>query len=437
MFEVLEEYPVTAICFLVVIFCLVYTWKLKKDFFHPTVIYLFTQCLTLGIAYLKLSPLMTDFLPETWLVWGGAMFSFILGSALYYILSYKGRIAEPISVEKPLEDYSWKMHFAFSVFLLLFFLTGVAGIVSVVGTLIFFSDSPGQWVSADVNYGYWPVLESTAPLVVVYFTIASLKKLNPYKWIRVVSRIFALLTPIMAFLCYPNRSTLFLCIGWALILFNYVGKKIHVKYIVLVMLIATAFFVFVALLRAQYGTNSIEGMAARQVMLMPYKYVANNYWNLDYAINPPVDRERHPSTYGVDAIYGIFEYTVFPVSIRNMMHWDDMFNKSIQKEYGLNTTGYLWEVYKDWGIAGTVLFPFVVSFFLTYLYEKMKRSLSPRLWILQSLFVYYIGWWWFVEGYKRGLFWLWIYMILVFTKLCERKTKKLKENASQELFCEK
>lgn len=420
MLEFVEQSPVSAVCFLVVAFCLFYTWICKKDFFHPVVIYVFTQCLTLGISYLKVVPQMTDFRPVTWCVWGGALASFVMGALMYYSLSPSdAKSIDNQSVLKlHLEDYSWKRHFVCSIFLFLFFLGGVVGISYVAGGLIILSDNPGHWVSADIDYGYLPVLESSAPLTTCYFVLASFKDLNPHRWIRIISRVFAVLTPMMAFLCYPNRSTLLLCLGWSLIIYNYIKKRIDVKYIIVGMLLIVVFFVFVSQLRSQYGTNSIKGMTSRQIILMPYKYIANNYWNLDYAVNPPPDRTIHPFTMGVDALHGMLEYTRIPPAIRDMMGWDNMFNYKVQKVPGLNTTSYLWEVYKDWGIVGTVWFPFFASFFMCFLYERIHRHATPRNMILYSLFLYYVGWWWFVEGYKRGLLWLWIYMIFIFYKYC-------------------
>ena len=117
----------------------------------------------------------------------------------------------------------------------------------------------------------------------------------------------------------------------------------------------------------------------------------------------------------------MFEYTGIPGSIRTSMGWDGMFNESVDKVPGYNTTGYLWEVYKDWGIAGTVLFPFFASLFMAFLYERMKTGRSPGLWMLFTIFLYYVGWWFFLAGYKFGMFWLWVYLVVIFTKICEVK----------------
>ena len=38
---------------------------------------------------------------------------------------------------------------------------------------------------------------------------------------------------------------------------------------------------------------------------LPYKYIANNYWNFDYALNPPSDRPRGNFTYGWTPLFGM------------------------------------------------------------------------------------------------------------------------------------
>lgn len=420
MVEIWYEYTVSILCFLAVIFCLWQTWYLKKDFFNPVNIYVFAQTFTLGIAYLKLETAMTDFKINTWLAWGGAMFAFIMGTVVYYLVNPQKTAAH---VYTDIQDrYDWRKHFYVSLILLFVFLVGAGGMIAQVGTLTILSGEISKWVSADADYGaFVSVTVASSPLVVLYFAVATFKSVNPYKYIRVIS-ICAVIFLIPFTLCvYPSRTSLFLSLCFILILFNFLKKRIPVGLIVGALLVAIALFVSVALVRSQYGTNTLEGMAAKTAISIPYKYIANNYWNLDFMLNQPTDYERHPFTYGVDALNGMFEYTQLPGAIRRSMGWDGMFNESVMKVPGYNTTGYLWEVYKDWGFPGVVLFPFIVSFFMTFLYERMKVAKSPRLWMLYTMFLYYIGWWFFLAGYKFGTFWLWVYIILIGTKLCEKK----------------
>lgn len=420
MVEIWYEYTVSILCLVAVLFCLWQTWYLKKDFFNPVNIYVFAQCFTLGVAYLQLDAAMTDFKFNTWIVWGGAMFSFIAGSGVYYLVNDRKNLQ--FVRTDVCEIYDWRKHFYISLVLLLLFMIGAIGMTAKVGTLIILSDDISKWVSADIDYGVFiNVSVASSPLVVLFFMVAAFKSTNPSKSIRVASLCISIFLIPFTLCVYPSRTALFLSSCFILILFNFLKKRIPVRLIVGALVVAFALFITVALFRSQYGTNTLEGMAAGTALSIPYNYIANNYWNLDFMLNSPTDFERHGFTYGVDALNGIFEYTHLPGAIRTSMGWDGMFNESVMKIPGYNTTGYLWEVYKDWGIPGTVIFPFVISFFMTFLYERMKVARSPRLWMLFTMFLYYIGWWFFLAGYKFGTFWLWIYIILLGTKLCEKK----------------
>ena len=116
MYEIWDSYSVSIVCLIAVVVCLWQTWYLKKDFFSPVNVYVFAQCLTLGIAYLKFDKAMTDFSLKTWMVWGGALFSFMLGSLVFYLTNP----AKPLErVDTDLGDtYNWRLHFIFSIVLL-------------------------------------------------------------------------------------------------------------------------------------------------------------------------------------------------------------------------------------------------------------------------------------------------------------------------------
>lgn len=420
MYEIWDSYSVSIVCLIAVVVCLWQTWYLKKDFFNPVNVYVFAQCLTLGIAYLKFDKAMTDFSLKTWMVWGGALFSFMLGSLVFYLTNP----AKPLErVDTDLGDtYNWRLHFIFSIVLLLVYFVGVALMIRKVGTLIILTNDISKWVSSDIDYGvFTSTAVSSSPLVVLFFMVSSFKAVNPHKGIRIFSVVVSFFVIVLTVCVYPSRTSLFLSLGFILFLFNNLKARIPIRLIVGALLVGVVLFVTVALFRSQYGTNTLQGMVAKQAMSIPYRYVANNYWNLDYMLNSPTDYERHAFTYGLDAVYGMFEYTRLPGSLRTSMGWDGMFNESVNKVPGYNTTGYLWEAYKDWGIAGTVLFPFFASLFMTFLYERMKSARSPMLWMLFTIFLYYVGWWFFLAGYKFGMFWLWIYLVIILTKICERK----------------
>lgn len=417
MFSIIGEYPESTILFLLAGASLFQAWWLKKDFFSPINVYFFCQCLTLGIAYMRLDVAMTDFHTKTWLVWIGALLSFSCGSILYQCVNPPPNSCS----KKECVNYDWKKHFIFSCCVLGLYLIGIFGLLQKVGNLIVFTDEPAKWTSVDMDYGCYSSFFSSAPLVILFFGVASFKSINPLKVYRNISRFVVVTVTVLNVLAYPSRTTFFMCIGFFLLFFNYLKKKISVLWILLVLTIGIAVFVSIASIRSQYGMGSVENMALDAVVSMPYKYVANNYWNLDYVLNPLPDQMLHPYTYGMDFFAGMLEYSHIPGALRNSFGWDGIFNQSVMKVYGYNTTGYLWEVYKDFDMPGIFIFPFICGLAMSALYRHLKCAFTPRTLIFYTFFIYFIGFWFFLAGYKQGIYWVWGLLIYFFTTLCQKR----------------
>jgi len=422
-------YPVSCALLVVVLFCLFQSWYFKKDFFSPVTIYCFSQCITLAIAYLKIDDHMTDFKPLTWMVWLLGLFSFCVGAFVTKLVAKSRRLPVYVVPPTPPRGYNWRLHLLFSFILFALFIVGIAKIVSVAGNLIIFTDNPGRWMSRDVNFGYFPLLFGSGPLCVLMFGVAAFKKFNDVTWVRRVSLVMVLVVIVVNLLAYPNRTALFFNLGFFMILVNYLFKKISPMVILVAMIVAVVSFVAISNLRNQYGTKGLENKALEVMVVLPYKYVANNYWNLDFALNPTSDRVRHKHTYGLDFFSGVFEFIRIPSSFRNSYGWDDAFNQSIQKEYGFNTVNYLWEVYKDFYILGVFFFPFLSGIILTVLHLKLCRPFTPRQVMLHTFFTYFVGWWFFTSGYKYGIYCLWFFVICLVTTMCSRRVDDTDEES--------
>lgn len=424
MFAWICEYPESAICFLLALTCLFLASYFKKDFFSPASIYCFSQSLTLGIAYLKYNPAMTDFHAKTWFIWIGAMLSFLCGSwCVRLFLKSRNLPLRFCGNEFKQDSYNWKLHLALSFGLFLLYIAGVYGIIRVAGNLLLLTGSPSQWMTKSIDYGYWAILFNSSPLVVMFFGIASFRSINPERKIRWIARTMIPVVLVLNVFAYPNRGTIFFSLGGLLILFNYLKKKISPVLILVCLLVAAGAFIGISQLRSQYG-DSVQNIALEAALDLPYKYVANNYWNLDYAANPPTDKEIHPHTYGIDFFAGIFDYFRLSGSIRNSMGWDDLFNERVQKVQGLNTTGYLWEVYKDLYFPGVFLFPFFCGVALSLLHSSLYRKIEPKNLLFYVMFAYFVAWWFFNHSYKQGLYWIWAVVIFACTTLCQLKQPK-------------
>lgn len=418
------EYPVSFALFLVVLACIAQAWFFKKDFFNPPTIYCFSQCVTLGIAYFQYNKAMTDFQLKTWLFWIGAMISFCVGCCLVRLVAKIH--GEPVRIAEPSvpEGYNWKLHVALSYIPFALFLVGVFGIIQTAGNLLLLTDDPSRWMRKDTDYGYYSVLFSSGPLCVLLFGAAAFSKFNPLKGVRWLARFMVVLTILLNFFAYPTRGTLFFSVGFLIILFNYLRKRISAAWVLVLLALAAAGFIAISTLRDQYQGNSVKSMAFKAMIDLPYKYVSNNYWNFDYAINPPPDREYHPHTYGIDFFFGMFEFFQVPGSFRYSMRWDGLFNERIEKIHGLNTASYLWEVYKDLYAPGVFLFPLFVGLALAVLHLRLcRKGFTPRVLLHYTLLIYIIGWWFFTPAYKQGIYWVWSFIIFSITTMSMRREK--------------
>lgn len=417
------EYPVSSALFLAVLFCLFQAWWFKKDFFSPLNVYCFSQFITLAISYFQIDKAMTDFKPFTWMVWFLGLFSFACGCIVTKLVAKSKRNSVNVIPAVPPANYNWPLHLGLSFLIFALFMVGVYGVVQVAGSLVIFTDDPAKWMSKDVNYGYYALLLSSAPLCVLLFGVASFKRFNPIAKVRYIALLMVLVTMSISLMAYPNRTSLFFNVGFFLIFVNYLYKRISPLVIAAILVLAIIVFISIGSLRNQYGGSSVEGKALDVVVDLPYKYVANNYWNLDYALNPPNDKEIHPHTYGIDFFSGLFEYARLSGSFKNSFHWDDAFNDRIQKVEGFNTVNYLWDLYKDFHLFGVVVIPLLCGIGLSVLHLRLCKSFTPRQILFYTYFIYFVGWWFFTSAYKQGIYCIWGIVIFFISTVCMRQGK--------------
>lgn len=371
---------------------------------------------------------MSDFHLFTWGVWLLGGLSFVGGCVVARLYAKSKGVPVQIHPAVCPTQYNWTYHLMLSFVVFFVFLIGVYGIYHKVGTLVIFTPNPAKWMTKYIDYGYFSLLFNSGPLCVLLFGVASFKKYNNIVWIRRVALVMVFVTIAVNLMAYPNRTSLFFNFGFFLIFVNYLYKRISPIVIASLLVIAIIVFISIGSLRDQYGGGSVQGKALSVVVELPYKYLANNYWNLDYVLNPPNDREIHPHTYGIDFFNGIFEYAKLTGSFRSSFRWDDAFNERIQKVVGFNTVNYLWDVYKDFHLFGVLFLPFLCGLGLTVLHLRLCRPFTPRQILMYTYFIYFVGWWFFTSGYKQGIYCIWGMVIFTVSTICSTKKKTLLRN---------
>ena len=409
--EALLAYPESSVMLALAIVALILISIFKEDFFRPSTLYFLVQMVMLGVSYMQFLPAMSDFNYSTWLVWGGGMFSFLAGC---YMTDFAWRSGGGPPLQKTLSvhgDYNWVCHFFLSFSAFAYFFLGVLGVISVTGTLVLLTDNPSIWLTGRDN----AVLKyadffTTGAMVVGLFAVASFKSMNPVRWVRYASRFMVVLAIALSFMTYPSRGINMLCIGMFIILLNYLRGRFSWRSLAVVAVLVAIFFVAVASLKGQYGNSDItDSKIAKEVALLPYRYVANNYWNLDYAFNRWSDIPEHEWTYGIDAFFGITHLMHIGDGLQQSFGWDSPFNESVVKFTGFNTIPYLWDAYKDFGLPGIFLLPFFFGVFFTFCYHKMAVAKSPLMLLLTATFMMWIILWNFTTGYKQSMYWEWMF----------------------------
>jgi len=414
---------VSGIAFFIAFLCLFEASLLKKDFFSPARVYIFTQTITLGVAYLKLSPLMTDFKILTWVVFLGGMLSFVVGC---YTMKLAFGVDTKPSVSNNkfvyFENYRWNLHIFFAFILFLLYFLPAKKLFDYAGGFPLFSSNLSEIMSQKLSsiIGILSYSLALSPLTITLFGAASFSSINSNRYLRYFSRFMTVLQFIAILLFHPARNTLFISIASLIIMWNYLKKNISAKTLLLGIVILIGAFVAVAQVRDQYGSNSIENLAIEQVIKLPYIYIANNFWNLDYALNPQFPSAGHPPTYGLDHFFTSMPF--IGISLRKAFGWDTIFNESISKQHGYNTVNYLWEIYKDFGGIGVAFIPFFWGILIKWLYMRLKINLQMRFLLIYSSAITMVGLWWFSIWYKVSLIYVfWILAILGITELCQNK----------------
>jgi len=366
--------------------------------FSPWTLYTLGQFFTLSVAYLKLDPLMTDFSVVTWAVWAGSAVAFFAGNLAATLV--------PQSTLKPIQLVrvrSWWL-----------WLWGVVG-------LYLFGTAMGL-----LKVGTWPVLARHPEDARLAFqqTAFSTGLLQLSNWVLVA------VLPLQAIMSRGWRR--WLCCGLFLLAFCYgllTGFRMILMFglfstlmtwdffvhRVAVFKLALALFAFlllstVVMLMRMEGTHlmrpGILHLGGEIFVKGAYIYIANNFWNLDFAVSRQLGDHFHPQTWG-----GLFFQPPLMVlgiasKIEPAYGWDTWRNDLSVKRAALNTISFQWTVIKEWGWPGVVLFPFGLGAFATRLYMRVERARSQWAMLIYVPVAFSILFSFFLFMYQTPMYWM-------------------------------
>jgi oligosaccharide repeat unit polymerase len=389
----------------------------KADFFSPFRIYLFFHSLTFGIASLALAKAMTPFQPLTNMVYFGSGVCYLAGtlcvSAVTSAMSAAGPAKEAPGLDKA--DYNWRWHFLFSFALFVIFATGMLIAYRAVGDFPLLAKDKLSVMRKFLSYHWTASIPiNYASLTMSLFFMGTVLKTQIWKGWNVSK--WMMFATIAIFALTLSRSSLIFFAFFGIVFYNSAVKRISLVKLGGIFVVLFAIFLTIAFFKLDdvskknqmFKQNSAT--AAKALLMIPYVYVANNFWNLDYGLNPRNYENRHTETYGFTTVSGFYDMvytgTFWGQDFRKSTGYEDIFHEKTQKVRNLNTVTYQWGLYKDFGMTGVLLFPFGFGILISLLYWKMKVAPTIMNLGLYAYLSYFVGFSWFLAFWESQIY-LW------------------------------
>ncbi len=375
---------------LIVIFSAIY---LRQDLVSPSRIYLGVYSLLLVVYSLNLSRLQTPWSTTSSILFYGATGMFLFGNIAGSLVasaqntgwtfSFK-ELKDRLHADAETVDWTWvyRVFFvSFSIFIISFLVS-----YAITGEIPMFSSNPDKsrirffLATGPTSHGlfFGPISMMIAAQILFLGRISKVKKRTC---------IFAFTLTLLLFLTLVTRFDLFRFIIFFVVIYHYASKNLNLKHIVsgflvLLILFLAAFFVRANLDAVGTFNEMVKIKLPKNIAWASniYAYVANNFWNFDFAVRKFVEGDNYyPFQYGV----GLFRAPLYLTRLEGTLDlgygFDTIMNESIQLVKGLNTTIYVWHLYKDFGITGVFLLSLFGGIFLSIFYQNFIRQPSVFL----------------------------------------------------------
>lgn len=386
---------------------------------HPIALIVIFNFLTLGISYTGLDPRWTGLQPFTWFAVLSSTACLLLGQfcASYYTQSHRLSNQLRLPQDKPwLKWEGWDWHLYFKVTLLAFglLILGLAYRSTLTGGIPILQSGQDHMTRAgSIDMGILNIYLFRGPAIFAFVLLGAYKKINPYTWIRWSCLILAIATVTLSFMFFQSRSNVILCVIVVAFYHHYFVKPLGFKHFLILFALNLGIFILVATIRMQYlGESDHDGLL--KILSLPYLYIANNWWNMDYALNPLPGIHYSDIRWGYGLIEGIGHLFPGGTAFQVALGWDGIFNESIEKFHGLNTVTWHYTAYNEFGYLGLTLAPFIFGVLAEYGFSSFKRNPKPELIVAMSICSGYFILSWFEESYQNGLY-VWRVVFVYFT----------------------
>ena len=347
-----------------------------------------------GIACLQLSKLQADWNYVTWLC-----FFLIFGSfGIGYEWGQKYEKVEEKELEKDEEQARRLLHCIIGLMaasILCFAFEAVK-----VGFIPLFSDEPHAYSYFHVSgVHYFTVSCILIPAITVLYIKVSTKIPAGNKMLLLAANVMAVMIP---FLCVSRFQLLF-AVGFAVVTYIMVNKKIRIRTMVILIVALVPVYVILTVFRHHDVSylNSIFEMKWEKMPIFitqPYMYVANNFENFNCMVEQMTEH-----TWGIKMLFPFFALTGLKFVIPQVNITQIYLTKP-----ELTTLTMFYDAYYDFGIFGVFFFALLIGILAKILMSVVKNSKNPTTYLFYGQIAIYLGLAFFTTWFSNPTTWFWL-----------------------------
>jgi oligosaccharide repeat unit polymerase len=394
---------VSILCFIICFVIILSFFRPDTDIFSPGRIFAFIWSFVIGLTDFKFSGLQHEWEPIVWIQLLLGPISFLIGVFFVYVINIGNKLSSLSELRSNRQFFEIDHAKLFKTIVILFilFLIAYGAIYLKTHDIPLFSKKP--WI-ARANFEMFGVGLFLHNVILVLFFTGVYSVMVKKDRIRKGILILISLISIILYAITLQRFQLFLSIFTVLIFLYYSTFRINVKAIFLTGCLLIVLFYLISSIRAGevivaflYHTAKMKFPLRYAIFTEPYMYVVMNLEN--YARE--ISRIDHYS-------YGYYTFD-FITAITGLKHWMKEYFSFPEYPYLVssyyNTSSAFWAVYRDFGVLGIFILPFVGGFGLSSLYYSfMKKPTLQKLafygiLLFATIFSFFdgiIGYLWFV-----------------------------------------
>lgn len=366
-----------------------------------------------GLACLQLSKLQTDWNNNTWLC---------------FFLIYTGFVIGYECRKSTVEEDHGMMKNEVQAKRLLICICGLAVVsvicflfeMLVVGFVPLFSDEPHAYSYFHVSgVHYFTISCILIPAITVLYWKAC-GKLNVKKVILLaVCNLVAIGIPILC----VSRFQLLFAVGFAVVIYILVNKKIKIRTLLILLLVMVPVYVLLTVARnhdVEYlnGIFEMKNSGTPIFITQPYIYVANNFENFNCLV------EQLPAhTWGIRMLFPAFALTglkfVFPQFVSSPIF--------ITKPE-LTTLTMFYDAYYDFGIIGVFLLSLIIGIVAKTISNGIKKNGNPIIYLFYGQMAIYLGLAFFTTWFSNPTTWFWFALTTAMYLFTGYYKKEMKES---------